>query len=288
MGDRPRLNRRLSILIIVLLVWLLTAMVLNAASASGIPLSLDMQSELVANYAPGEFGSLGAFRISIVNDIFRDRGYSAEDAEHQAEVYRVAMNSPVPTATARNFSGDPPHTATPTITPTATETPTKTFPPPTRTKTQKPTKKPSATATVKVVKKPTKTPTNTPPPGDTKPPKIVSYELMKPPGSELTSCEFSVEDVKVVDPPFSSGIDEVRIKYVRPSSSGDNKPLNKEWGGFVKKPGSKWEGEFEGSIELELLNDGEEVEIWLKAKDNSGLGWVYKGPFIYEMGKDCP
>ena len=30
MGDRPRLNRRLSILIIVLLVWLLTAMVIGA------------------------------------------------------------------------------------------------------------------------------------------------------------------------------------------------------------------------------------------------------------------
>jgi hypothetical protein len=108
-----------------------------------------------------------AFRISIVNDIFRDRGYSAEEAERRSEAYRVAMNSPVPTATARNLKGDPPPTATPTITSTPTDTPTSTVPPTaTRTKTEKPKKE--ATATVKTVKKPTKT--NTPSKKPTKKP----------------------------------------------------------------------------------------------------------------------
>jgi hypothetical protein len=284
MGDRPRLKRRLSILVILLLVLLLTAMVLSAASASGIPLSLDLQSELEANYAPGEFGSLGAFRISIVNDIFRDRGYSAEDAEHQAEVYRVAMNSPVPTATARNFSGDPPHTATPTITPTPTDTPTSTVPPPTRTKTQKPTKEPTATAP-KVIK-----PTNTPAAGDTKPPKIVSFTFYKPPFSTLTDCKFRVNDVKVVDPAFSSGIDEVLVKYRKKDvGDWDSEPLKRQKGsGFVSGPGSKWVGHFKGSIELDDLEPSDKIEVYIKAKDKSGVtGWVYEGPHYYEMAVEC-
>jgi hypothetical protein len=285
MGDRPQLSRRLSILIVLLLVWLLTAMVLNAASASRLPISLMLQSELEANYDLGAIEPLGAFRISIVNDIFRDRGYSAEEAEHQLGMYRVALSSPVPTATARNLVGDPPLTATPTITSTPTTTPTKTVPPTaTRTKTEEPEKEP--TATIPKVKEAT----NTPAAGDTKPPIIVSFEFIKPPGSLLTDCKFRVIDVKVVDPAFSSGIDEVLVKY-REKDVGDwdSEPLKRQKGsGFVAGPGSKWVGHFKGSIELDDLDPGDKIEVYIKAKDKSGVtGWVYEGPHYYEMTVEC-
>jgi hypothetical protein len=173
MTERRWLRRSIEIFIVLFLLWGLTILVLDAASAGEHKYLLGLKSELRADYALGEVGSLGAFRISIVNDIFRDRGYSAEEAEHQAEVYRVALSSPVPTATARNLTGDPPLTATSTITSTPTETPTNTVPPTaTRTKTQKPTKvataavkKPTNTKTPKKKASKTPTPLPTPPTG---------------------------------------------------------------------------------------------------------------------------
>jgi hypothetical protein len=173
MSGRRWLRRSFEIFLILFLLWGLTILVLDAASADENLYPLRLRSELQADYSLGEVGSFGAFRISIVNDILRDQGYSAEEAERRSEAYRIAMNSPVPTATARNLKGDPPQTATPTITSTPTETPTRTVPPTaTRTKTQKPTKvataivkKPTNTKTPKKKASKTPTPLPTPPTG---------------------------------------------------------------------------------------------------------------------------
>ena len=61
---------------------------------------------------------------------------SSDDAAGQSQAMAELMKSPVPTATARDFQGAKPFTATPTVTPVPTETPTPT---PTNTCTPRPT-----------------------------------------------------------------------------------------------------------------------------------------------------
>lgn len=155
MSDQPRTRagRRwmfaaLFVFIFFLLLWIGAAFLLNSAYAESLPFSLGLRSRLAANYSPDEFsGSQGVFRLSIFNEVFHDLGLSPEEAEERSEEIKIAMGSPVPTATARNFEGDDPFTATPTPQPTSTATtPLTETPSPTRTrrpmKTPKPTKEP--------------------------------------------------------------------------------------------------------------------------------------------------
>jgi hypothetical protein len=121
------------VFLLCLILWIAAALILNVAFAESLPFSLNLRSRLAANYAPDEFvGSLGVFRLSIIDEVLLDRGLSLEEAEEQSEKIKIAMGSPVPTATARGFGGEEPFTATPTEPPTATisvsptETPTPT------------------------------------------------------------------------------------------------------------------------------------------------------------------
>ncbi|HEY48284.1 MAG TPA: DNRLRE domain-containing protein [Anaerolineae bacterium] len=126
----------LLVFLLCLVLWIAAALILNIAFAESLPFSLNLRSRLAANYAPDDFvGSLGIFRLSIIDEVLLDRGLSPEEAEEQSEKIRIAMGSPVPTATARDFKGNEPFTATPEdqltstviITPTETPTPTNTL-----------------------------------------------------------------------------------------------------------------------------------------------------------------
>lgn len=123
----------LLVFLLCLVLWIVAALILNIAFAESLPFSLGLRSRLAANYAPDDFiGSLGIFRLSIIDEVLQDRGLSPEDAEERSKKIKEAMSLPVPTATARDFEGNDPFTSTPTlllttsITATPTETPTPT------------------------------------------------------------------------------------------------------------------------------------------------------------------
>lgn len=87
--------------LLLLLLWIAAAFLLNSASAGSLPFSVSLRSRLAANYSPDEFsGSQGVFRLSIFNEVFHDLGLSLEEAEERSKEIKVAMGSPVPTATA--------------------------------------------------------------------------------------------------------------------------------------------------------------------------------------------
>jgi hypothetical protein len=126
----------LLVFMLCLVLWIAAAFILNIAFAESLPFSLGLRSRLAANYSPDDFvGSLGIFRLSIIDEILLDRGMSPEEAEEQSKKIKEAMESPVPTATARDFEGNEPFTVTPedqltltvSITPTETPTPTGTI-----------------------------------------------------------------------------------------------------------------------------------------------------------------
>jgi outer membrane biosynthesis protein TonB len=151
-----------SIFCLLLVVWVIAAMVLNAAAEGSLPISMHVYSDLYADYSPDVVvRPLGVFNLAIISETLKDRGYSEEEVEERAKAIEVAMNELVPTATALNYEGDLPPTATPTVTytPTPTSTPTPTLTP-TSTATRIPTKTPTKTPTPKPPKKPK--PSNTP------------------------------------------------------------------------------------------------------------------------------
>lgn len=140
-------------------IWILAVILLSPAGASSFSLNLGLGSRLHADYSADEVGRrVGVLRLSIVQDVLRDVGLTGEEAEAQQSEVEVAMSEAVPTATARNFGGEPPHTATPAPTATpvpasiATDTPEPT---PTSTETARPTRRPTRT------RMPTRTPTPT-------------------------------------------------------------------------------------------------------------------------------
>ena len=133
MKKHPRIYRAGLIVAVLILVWAAAVVVLNTASAEGLPLSLRLGSRLSADYSVDKTGPLKALNFSIIGDLLRDLGLSPEEVEEQAGSVELALNEPVPTATARNFEGDPPFTATPTNTSTPTNTPTPTYTPTSKT-----------------------------------------------------------------------------------------------------------------------------------------------------------
>jgi hypothetical protein len=211
-------------------------MVLNAAAEGSLPVSMHVYSDLYADYSPDVIvRPIGAFNLAIISETLKDRGYSEEEARERAKAIEVAMKEPVPTATALNYAGDAPPTATPTKThtPTATHAPTLTptntptrIPSrtPTRTPTKEPTKKPkpSNTPTEEVIcpspcPSDTPTPTDTPlPETDTKKPNITGGWSLSPTPGVVVSCSvgiIEVSDLHIVDSLYSSGLDWIQVKY---------------------------------------------------------------------------
>ena len=269
---------------VLIVVWIAAALLLNTASAEGLPLSLRLSSRLSADYSVDKIGPLKALSLSIIGDMLRDMGMGAQEAEEHEASMKALMEDPVPTATARDFEGAAPFTATPTKTstptntPTSTTTPTSTFTPrPTMTRTQKPTET-LQVRTATVVS-----------PIDTHHPTIAD------PGTlaidEIDSCTISVtaSGVVIQDQGPSSGIDWTKLKYQVYDSDLDDSYTDLIFSnaltlcGSSSLPGGGVEACFSGpssGFEISIYPgfssqsdyDGSEfkVRIWLKTRDNAG------------------
>ena len=88
---------------ILIVGWVLAAVYLTGASARRPGFPYNFSSKLAANYAADGGEKISSLCISIVADLLRDLGLPIEQAS-----VRDDLDSPVPTATARNFAGDPP------------------------------------------------------------------------------------------------------------------------------------------------------------------------------------
>ena len=275
---------------------------MNSASADSGPFSFAVKSKLAADYGGEKSdGFLGVINLTIFSDVMRDLGLSPEEADEHSDTMKVAMDDPVPTATARNFEGEEPWTPTrtatktPTTTLTPTDTPTPTYTP---THTRVPSKTPTST------KKATKPPSTAAPaatatpvgPIDNQDPSICCLDLLPTGGGAaspaiLTSCTIIVEDLHVVDPSFSAGVDDsdVHFKYKPPSISWVVEPLSLESGGFVSGPGSEWNAHYEGTITLDDINEGDTFEVQARVHDESGLtNWQYSSSYWYTLDDvDC-
>ena len=228
-------------------VWAIAVWQLYPAAAGPLTLRLGLHSRLQADYGPDQPGpSLAVLRLSIVEDVLRDLGFSGEEAQAQREGVEAAMGAPVPTATARDFEGGAPFTATlvPTATPTETPIPTAT-PVPTNTR------------------RPTRTTTRTsPPPAPTQPvtgepatddedPEMRGMQFDPAPPGPLSSCTITVTDMRITDDAPSSGIEDcnVFVKYQDPNT-GEWRyfAMTRTSGGWTAGPGSSWDAHYAGTI----------------------------------------
>jgi hypothetical protein len=268
-----------ALFVLLLLVWFAAAVRISASAAAPTSLMSSLRSRLSANYAPDQAPSkVHSLSLSIFGDVLQDLGVPKEEVDVQSREIAEQMQTPVPTATARDFHGAKPLTATPTKTPIPTETPT-----PTATSTRTPRPTPTKTKTPK--------PTNTASaPTDTTSPTVTSVVLNPSIGSTLGVCSFQVNDIYVLDPAYSAGIGagDVYIKYSGPST-GVPVPVNipYESGGFVSGPGSDFDAEYDGPVDLHKAFMGETIDIEAKVTDLAGRTTYYPvGSYV--MGTNCP
>jgi hypothetical protein len=244
----------------LLVLWVAAAVRLSAAAAAPSDLMTSLRSRLTANYAPDPAGNtVRSLRLTIFQEVLQDLGMSSDDAAGQSQEMADLMKSPVPTATARDFQGAKPFTATPTVTPLPTETPV-----PTATSTRTP--RPTATVT-KTPKPPTSTPSGS---LDTTDPTICCLDLDPDPPATLSTCSFDVEELEVFDPAYSQGVDEskVFVKYSGPSTGGlIYVSLSLTSGGFS---GGDFSAKYHGTVNLTKVSDGETITVWGKVKDVAG------------------
>lgn len=294
----------LFVFIFFLLLWIWAAFLLNPASAGSLPFSVSLRSRLAADYSPDEFsGSQGVFRLSIFNEVFHDLGLSPEEAEERSKEIKVAMGSPVPTATARNFEGDDPFTATPTPQPTSTvtSTPTET---PLPTSTYRPTKTPKPTKEPKVD---TPGPVFSATPSDSISPAIADPGTIIPTIGALGACsqDVSVSGVNVTDPSLSSGISWVKLKYKVYDDSFStiyagyiySSPLNLDsggptaggWDAYYSLPSSTYTISIYPGFSTEPPYSGPgpfKIKLWVIAEDNAGNGVSHEYGY-YTMPNSC-
>jgi hypothetical protein len=284
-------------------IWAVAAWQLYPAGAGPLTLGLDLHSRLQADYGPDQPGrSVSVLRLSIVEDVLRDLGFSGEEAQAQREGVEAAMGAPVPTATARDFQGAAPFTATLVPTATSTETPV-----------------PTATPVPTNTRRPTRTPTRTsPPPAPTLPatgepasddenPEIRSMALVPAPGP-LETCTILITDMWVTDDAPSSGIDlsNVVFKYEHPIT-GEliYFPATLISGGWTDGPGSGWSAHYSGSVTITGVEITEPtgsagpmtsypactgpvaIRVWGRVADNAG-NYAYSGPHTFDLSTSCP
>jgi hypothetical protein len=294
-------------------IWILAVILLDPAGASAFRLDLGLGSRLRADYSADPLGRrIGVLRLSIVEDVMRDLGMTDEEAEGQRADVEVAMGQAVPTATARDFEGSAPFTATPspTATPTVTRTPTHT---PTETATPTSTPSPTRTRT----RTPTRTRTRTPRPPDTAVPTATSTSSVDtvdpqiecacdvaPTPGPITGCSvtFTIEDVHVTDAAGSSGIEWVKFKYyIDDGPAGTtyveryeySDPFEMVSGG---PEGDGWDAYYSGSLSIEIFEgwnptpnfgpDDFVIHLYIKAHDGDGNEDVL--PLgDYTISEDC-
>ncbi|MEE8568212.1 MAG: hypothetical protein V3S81_06350 [Anaerolineales bacterium] len=293
MTGRRWLLGAFAVFIVLLVIWISAAFILNSGVAESLPFSLGFSSRLGADYGPDKLSSpLGRFYLSIISDVLRDHGLSPSEAENQSEKFKLSLNSPVSTATARNFQGEHPYTPTPTPTLTPTDTPTPTLTPtPTRTRTSRPTR----TSTRRPTKKP-KPPTSTPTPVDDEEPEISGGTMDPPPsylGDDVCAPEITVTNLHVTDPPISYGMQWVKLKYQVVDYSGliPTDPLAMVSGGPTGEGG--WDAIYQGKHVFEIDTEWDppgsgkfQVKLWVNAKDKGGNEDVF---FLgeYTMDGSC-
>ncbi len=273
-----------------LVLWLAFALQINIALAAPAGMAGGLGSRLSADYSQQDSPRLfRVINLAIVREALEDLRVPG-DVDGAVDDFNASLEQGVATATAINFSGDPPPTATPTNTPTSTKTstPTPTWTPePTATNTWTPSPTPKPTEPTKTPK-PSATPkTKTETPGDTKAP-IIN------PGGELIittdpvdltlsavdgTCSFtiSVEQVYVEDPAVSSGLDWITIKYEVKDHTPHtlSAPLTLTCGGF---DGDRWYSCHMGSVDVQIeeeWSDPATVTVWLYARDQAGKTTLY-------------
>lgn len=289
MNKRQWLLRAIGILALLLVIWIAATLFLSPAFADALPFSMEVRSRLLADYDPDDGQSLfAALRLSILGDSLRDQGLSPEEAERQRKVLEQALEDPVPTATALDFEGSMPHTATLTKTATPTHTATST-PTPTPTNTPRPT----------ATKTNTPKPTRTPKPANTAVPVDNINPVIAAPGSlavnSISPCEVQVyvTDAQVTDAAPSSGIKWVKMKYKVFDAATENtlyagyiysNPLTMCSGGPT---GGGWDACYSGpdpnppALTIKIFNGfssksnltdpaGFAIKLWLITEDNMG------------------
>jgi len=297
-----RLARWLALTAFAVLIagWFAAALHLTGASAGQPGFPLNLRSNLAADYgADPKAGRITSLRISIIGDLLRDLGIGGDDSG-----LLDGLDSPVPTATARNFQGDPPFTATvtPSPTPTITPSPTSTSTPKPPTKTPKPTD--------------TEEPDPTDLPDDLVGPSISGGTLFPASGTLLPTCDgndISITGLRIVDPGPSSGIAWVKLKYIilGPGSTGYQfssdigPPIS---GGWTDGPGSTWDAYYKGDHTINFADgyaftsggklffrpslsgpsaaltvDPFTVEVWSIVEDNAGnQSYVLQGTYTLD------
>ncbi len=240
----------IAVFAILIVGWVALALQLTGAAAGRPGFPFNLHSRLAADYGADRSGRISSLRISFVSDILQDLGFGADGAGSQL---LGALDAPVPTATARNFAGDPPFTATVTPSNTPTDTP-------------QPTATPTATRTPTPIPSHTPKPTNTPKPEateaphDSVAPSLSGGSMFPAAGTELPMCngyEIAISGLRVVDPAASSGIDWVKLKYkiLGPGSLGYvyssdiGPPVS---GGWTAGPGSKWDAYYKGDLTIDF------------------------------------
>jgi hypothetical protein len=134
--------------------WVVLALQLNVALAGPLPFAPRLMSNLRSDYAPDDGSApIGLISLSIMDEAIKSHGealgLTGDEAAAQQESMELAMSQPVPTATAINFEGDLPFTAT---------LPPTTLLPRTRRSRRRPTPRaPTSTPEPTETKKPTKT-----------------------------------------------------------------------------------------------------------------------------------
>jgi hypothetical protein len=268
----------------LLVIWVVAALQLNPAGAGLDNLGFDLRSRLAADYGADQPNrQVGVLRFSIIGDMMRGLGMAPQEAQTYEESMQVAMNNPVPTATARDFEGAVPFTATPTFTPIPTNTPTATFTP-IPTNTPRPTRTPTKTSPPPTAVAPTAAPATLAPPDTVDP--IVNPGWTFNAIVNTCAAGIVIDDVDVVDPAVSSGIDEVQIKYEVPGYVGHSYlgTMIQCSGGFL--PDNSWQGCFQGTATFDKIYNGWHstansgpsdftVNIYARPIDNAGNHYDY-------------
>lgn len=105
---RNRVGSAIAVFLVFIIVWMIVALQLNAASAGSLSIAHALRSRLVADYSSDRGrDQITSLRISIIGDVLGDQGLSPEEAEAQRKELVVALSSPVPSATAKGSPLDP-------------------------------------------------------------------------------------------------------------------------------------------------------------------------------------
>jgi hypothetical protein len=232
----------------LVVVSIMALIAVGVASAQNSPFPLGLRSKLAVDYSQEKFGpTFGPINLSIVRDVLQDLGLTSSETEAEAWAYLSDLDDPVPTATALNFSGDSPHTPTPTKMPDYTATPLLTSTP---LATKAPIRAQASATKIVVTSVATLAPCC-----DSTPPTLSGGSLNPTPGPlSVCSVGVSLTGLRVQDPSPSSGIEWVKVKYKveGPNSLGYvytsdlSPPTSGGWSG------SAWDAIYNGSFTIDF------------------------------------